>query len=392
MLGITHVNSTGALGRSRTSYSSIYRGNQIIPVEADNKSFSGGSPWKRLTCGLDYPHNILECNSFDFSSDRYTPERLYKYPIRWNTAADELGEGGTLRELRTHPDDVHTGFYSFSVAGVENLGQYAYVGRLVTGEFRGFSESGKEFTYIGYPKESSNIEVFAVEIATEPVRRLTSHQDPVDISSNDDWIAIMDTRGTDQYEFIARSFLLDRYVDRGDYYGQRINNAGDGRAGSFDGSLWSGRAHPKAVNSLSCQTPIESDGRNERSLIAHSTERQLKVVQPVALVTENIPWGTPYEPSASLPLLKSGHTEVVFTEIDSGAASSSIAVTYSNFSHHGQTFQSGYENVTSRYPSVTLNIVYWSSKLVQRGETQATRIPNSQQTAHNLPNHSSFIL
>ncbi|KAI0490557.1 hypothetical protein F4859DRAFT_12265 [Xylaria cf. heliscus] len=507
---VAAVNFTGA--PAAPALASIYSGGQIIIVKADDKTFSDGSPWKCLTCGvpennsqghtaaLDYPQsfrdgkkilvgdNILECSGFDFVSDECTPERTYLYPIRWNTAADGSGEGGAIRELRVHPDGIHIGFNSFSVAGAGNLGQHAYVGRLVfnpspatglpssprydladvialfndapqyqpivvegdkirlndeqisVGEFRGFSGSGKEVTYIGYPKESSNIDVFAVELSTGSVRRLTSHPeycDPIDISSDDEWMVIMDTRGTDRQEFIAgmrnipplvdqvtttatsstrnngvrrffQPFLLDRYGDRGDYYGQQINVAGDGSAGSFNDPLWNGRADPRfsldvtrvaywqalvvspacgGTNPLPCPDSTEPGGRTERALVAHFTQRQPKVVQPVDLMTENIPWGTPYEPGVSLPSppfppkgvytldgLESGYAEVVFTEIDSGAALSSVAVTYKNFSDDGLTFLNGYENVTSRYPSVTLNIVDWYSDLVQSGETQATKI------------------
>ncbi|KAI8952266.1 hypothetical protein F4801DRAFT_577654 [Xylaria longipes] len=103
--------------------------------------------------------------------------------------------------------------------------------------------------------------------------------------------------------------------------------------------------------------------------------------------------------SIMLDGLKSRHTEVVFTEIDSGAALGFVAVMYKNFSIDGLTFLNRYENVT-----------------IQSGETQATKITsddgfrltidvlinnseangtlaattndteyNSQQTAHDLP-------
>ncbi|KAJ2974294.1 hypothetical protein NUW58_g8701 [Xylaria curta] len=103
-------------------------------------------------------------------------------------------------------------------------------------------------------------------------------------------------------------------------------------------------------------------------------------------MTEYIPWGTPYEPGVSLALrpfprggvytlggLKSGSAEVVLTETANGITLQSVAVTYKNFSDDGLTFLNGYENVTSRNPTVTLNMVDWYSDLVQTGETQATK-------------------
>ncbi|KAI0459948.1 hypothetical protein F5B21DRAFT_511153 [Xylaria acuta] len=473
---IARVNFTGA--PAAPAPATIYSGDQIIIVKADNKAFSDGSPWKCLTCGvlgsntrgrtdeLGYPQpfrngkktlvgdNILECSGFDFASDECTLERTYMYPIRWNTAANGSGEGSTLRELRVHLDDIHIGFNSFSVAGAGNLGQYAYVGRLVfnpspatglpsspryditnvtalfndapqyqpilikgdkiqinpeeisVGEFRGFSGSGKEVTYIGYPKESSNIDIFAVDLATGAVCGLTSHPeycDPVNISSDDEWVVIMYTRGTYRQELVAgmrcippltdqvtptatssprnngerrffRPFLLDRYGDRGDYYDRQINGVGDGSAGSPNDPLRNGRADPKfsldvtrvayyqalvvspacgGDNPLPCPNSIEPGGRTERALVAHFTERQPKVVQPVALI---IPWVRPFPPKGAYTL------------------DGSVAITYENFSDNGRTFLNGYENVASRYPSVTLNTVDWYSDLVQSRETQATKI------------------
>ncbi|GAP83945.2 putative saponin hydrolase precursor [Rosellinia necatrix] len=506
---IAYVNFVGA--PAAPDPASIYDGEQIIIIKADNKTFSDGSPWKCLTCGVpedntrgrtaasDYPQsfrdgnkllvgdNILECGGYDLASDECTPERTFVYPIRWNTAVDGSGEGGALRELRLHPDSVHIGFNSFTVTTAGNLGQVVYVGRLIfnpspttglplspryeitnvtalyngapeyqpilvegdkirinpkeisVGEFRGFSGSGKEITYVGYPKESSNIDVFAVDLATGSVRRLTSHPeycDPLDISADDEWIAIMDTRGSDRQMFLAgmrnippltdqvtvtvtsstrnngqrrffQPYLLDRYGDRGDYYGQQINGAGDGSPGSFNDPLWNGLADPRfsldvtrlaywqglvvspacgGINPLPCPSSTEPGGRTERALVAHFTERQPKAVQPVASMVENISWGTPYEPGLllnsrpfppggtyTLDGLASGSAEVVFTETANGAALTSVAVTYRNFSDDGLTFLNGYENVTSHNPSVTLNVLDWYSDLVQSGETEATK-------------------
>jgi len=444
------------------------------------QSFRDG---KRLLVGS----NILDCGDFNLASDMCTPEKTHLYPIRWNVATDGSGESGAIRELRMHPDNIHIGFNSFTVSPGGSLAQYAYVGRLIfnpspsiglplsprydianvtglfndkpeyqpiliegdkirinpkeisVGEFRGFSGTGKEATYIGYPKESSNIDVFAVELATGAVRRLTSHPeycDPIDISADDEWIAIMDTRGSNRQEFIAgmrhippltdlitatatsstrnngrrrffQPYLLDRYGDRGNYYGQQINGDGDGAPGSVNDPMWNGMADPRfsldvtrvaywqalvispacgGANPLPCPNSTEPGGRTERAMVARFTKRKPKSIQPVEPMVENIPWGTPYKPGLTLPPrpfpagsvykldgLKSGSAKVVFTEAANGGTISSVAVTYRNFSDDGRTFLNGYENVTSRNPSITLNQVDWYSDLVQTGETQATK-------------------
>src|SRR5262249_37369748 len=68
----------------------------------------------------------------------------YIHPIRWNQQGNGGGAGGSMRELRIHPDGVHLGWnrfelYSFCGPPVgtcppplpfKNLGQFAYYGRL----------------------------------------------------------------------------------------------------------------------------------------------------------------------------------------------------------------------------------------------------------------------
>ncbi|KAI1653206.1 hypothetical protein F4813DRAFT_400243 [Daldinia decipiens] len=145
---IARVNYTGA-----PDSGSIYTGDQLILIKSDGTTFCNGSPFKCVTCGipqdnaagrandLDYPQafrdgnrilagtNIVDCGEFDLSSDRCVPESTFIYPIRWNTAVAGSGEGGIIRELHLHPDNIHIGFNSFvSTAG--KLGQYGYVGQL----------------------------------------------------------------------------------------------------------------------------------------------------------------------------------------------------------------------------------------------------------------------
>ncbi|OTB00451.1 hypothetical protein M426DRAFT_26592 [Hypoxylon sp. CI-4A] len=505
---IASVNFTGA--PAAPDPASIYTGNQIILIKSDGTNFSSGSPFKCITCGvpqsnaqgqsadLSYPQsfrdgrrilagtNIIDCGKSDLASDECGPESTYIYPIRWNTAVDGSGEGGSLRELRLHPDNLHLGFNSFSVSAGK-LDQYAYVGRLAfnsapttglpmvprydltnvnilfsnssshqpllvdgnqirinteaitVGEFRGFSGTGKETTYIGYPRESSNIDVFAVDLTTGAVRRLTSHPeycDPLDISADDGSIAIMDTRGSNRQMFMAgmrnvppitdlisttatsstrnngqrrffQPYLLDRYGDRGDYYGQQINAAGDGSPGSINDPLWNGLADPRfsldatqlvyyqalvyapacgGSNPLPCPNSTEPGGRTERAMVARFISRQPVSIGSVEPLNDTIPWATRYEPGSVPPPRLSvpvgtytldgavdGSAQVTLIENGDGTGIESVAVTYDAFSDDGLTFLDGFENVTVRNPTVTLNQVDWYSDLTQSGQTDATK-------------------
>ncbi|KAI4863974.1 hypothetical protein F4820DRAFT_425336 [Hypoxylon rubiginosum] len=148
---IARVNYTGAAATPDPA--SIYAGDQIILIKADGASFPNGSPFKCITCGvpqgnaqgnaeaLDYPQafrdgrrilagtNIIDCGEFDLVSDECSPASTFIYPIRWNTTVDGSGEGGSLRELRLHPDNLHIGFNSFAYTAGK-LNQYAYTGQL----------------------------------------------------------------------------------------------------------------------------------------------------------------------------------------------------------------------------------------------------------------------
>ncbi|KAL7626101.1 hypothetical protein AAE478_002871 [Parahypoxylon ruwenzoriense] len=443
------------------------------------QSFRDG---KRILAGT----NIIDCGDFDLSSDECVPESTHVYSIRWNTAVDGAGEGGAMRELRLHPDGQHIGFNSFTVTAGK-LDQYVYVARLVfnpspttglplaprydlanviilhgdsaqdrpllvegdqmrinhdaitVGEFRGFTGSGKEATYVGYPWESSNIDVFAVDLKTGAVRRLTSHPeycDPLDVSADDKWIAVMDTRGSDRQMFLAgmrnippitdivsvtvasstrnnghrrffQPFLLDQYGDRGDYYGQQINGGGDGSPGSVNDPLWNGMADPRfsldvtrlaywqglvvapacgGENPLPCPISTEQGGRTERAMVAHFTSRQPVTPPPVEPFDDVIPWGILYEPGyVPSPRLQvpggnytlqgsaSGFAEVAIETNADGTSVDSVAVTYDNYSDDGLTFLDGTEKVTVRNPTITLNDVDWYSDLVQSGQTNATK-------------------
>ncbi|KAI5867892.1 saponin hydrolase precursor [Durotheca rogersii] len=448
---------------------SIYSGDQIILTKTDGTSFPDGSSFKCITCGvpesntkgrtegLDYPQafrdgkrilagtNVIDCGEFDLASDNCTPKSTHVYAIRWNTATDGAGEGGPLRELHQH---AYVGRFVFdpslttslplaprydltnvSILFADSDRHVPLLKAITVGEFWGFSGTGKEATYVGYPRESSSIDVFAVDLVTGDIRRLTSHPeycDPIDISADDEWIAIMDMRGTNRQMFLAgmrdvppitdlltatvtsstrndgdrrffQPYLLDRHGDRGDYYGQQMNAAGDGSPGSVNDPMWNGTADPKfsfdttrlvyrqslviapacgGNNSLPCPDSTEPGGRTQRAMIARFTSRRLKALEPVVPLSDVTPWGTPYEPgyvpsprllipggSYTLRVAVAGSARVDVALNGDGTVVHSIAVTYDGFTDDGVTFLNGAENVTVGSPVPTLSELTWFSDL-----------------------------
>jgi hypothetical protein len=74
------------------------------------------------------------------------------------------------------------------------------------GEPRGFSGTGREVLFLGFPVESCNIDVYSLDAFTATKRRLTNHPeyvDPVDLSPDDNSTVIMDTRASGRQMFMA---------------------------------------------------------------------------------------------------------------------------------------------------------------------------------------------
>jgi hypothetical protein len=343
-------------------------------------------------------NNIVECTDL-LVSDACTPSETHVYPIFWNGV-----NGSTnIRELRLHPDNVHIGFNHIVLSPV--LGQWGYLGRLqfdaspttgtplvprydiinttglydntpdkqplypdpthpsqlvfnpsarAIGELRGFTKDGKEVVYIGNSVDSDNIDVFAADLTTGAVRRLTSnpeYTDPVDVSPDSNWMIAMDTRGSNRQEFMAamngippltdqvstavvasvrnngvrrffEPYLIDRYGDRGSYQGQQIN-AGNGSPGSVSDPNWNGMADPRwspdgtsavywqalvtspacgGVNPLPCPASTEPGARRVRMMIARFTSRAPLSLPAIAPVSDTVPWGTVIDPGVPNPL------------------------------------------------------------------------------------------
>ncbi|KAL0262313.1 hypothetical protein SLS55_003756 [Diplodia seriata] len=437
---------------------------------------------KRMLAGS----NIIDCGDNHLNSTDCTPDKVHIYPIRWNVKADGSGASGLIRELRLHPDDAHLGFNSFSQTASGKLDQQTYFARLAfnpapttgtplaprydltnvtllfnpngpqpltsngthlaldpaaitVGELRGFSGTGAEITYIGYPRESCNIDAFAVSLATGAIRRLTSHPeytDPVAISPDDAWTVAMDTRGSGRQMFMAgmrhvpplvdavvasaaastrnngarrffQPYLIDAHGDRGDYFGQQINAAGNGTDGAVNDPQWNGRADPRwapdgtriaywqalavapacgGTNPEPCRDSTEPGGRTARLMLARLTAREARPRPEVVEASDVVPWGTPYVPGERPPAREypgagtytlvgkaAGEAEVVLGENADGTALANVVVTYRGFSDDGLTFLDGRENVTTANPSPTLEVVDWYSDLVQTGKTNATK-------------------
>ena len=418
----------------------------VSPTQDYPQSFLDG---KRILEGT----NIVDCSPFLLTDDRCTSDRVHIFPIRWNVRADGSGPGGNIRELRLHPDNVHLGFNGMSFSDGQ-IAQFGYMGRLefnsspkigeplvpryelthVTrlfregpdqhvlardpqhadqlrisynaieiGEFRGFSKNGREVFYIGYPFESCNIGLFAADLVTGKVRRLTSnpeYADPIDASPDDKWIVVEDTRGSGRQLFLAamrgvppitdllttgavasvrnnherrffQPYLIDRYGDRGAYQGQQLN-AGDGKPGSVSDPNWNAMADPRwspdgtsvvywqaqvtspacgGSNPLPCPPSTEPGGRRFRMMIARFTSRTPISMKSTAPISDNVPWGTPYVAGSPIP-----HSGLIGegTYTLRGSVSGSAKVTIAHTADHRsiRTVAVSYENYSDDGESV----------------------------------------
>ena len=451
-----------------------------VPAAGDVTDFSYPqvfSDGKRVLAGA----YIIDCGPHQLHSNDCTRDQTSVHPIRLENTADGSGPGARIRELRLHPDNLHLGLNVFDLSG-GSLGQIAYIGRLAfnpdpqtgsnraprydlthvqqlfdpdapsplqsdgselyinhsaitIGELRGFSGPGDEVTYIGYPAESCNIDVFAASLSTGRVRRLTSHPgyvDPIQMSPDDEWMVIMDTRGTNRTMFMDglrgvppitdmisatacssvrnngdrrffQPWLLDRHGDRGSYFGQEINGASHGTAGSgaIDDPEWNGRADPwfspdgtkitywqaqtvppacGGRNALPCYESKEPHGRHERLMVAHLVDRKPVPRKRVAGVPDIIPGAVKYRPGASMPsrswpppgkyVLKgrtSGHADVDLSSLQDSTSIDAVAVTFTDFSEDGLRIVSGSQNISRVPGGLTLDRTVWHSDITQRG-------------------------
>jgi hypothetical protein len=351
---------------------------------------------KRLLAGS----TIYDCAPYLLTDEACNGATIKAFPIHWQVTPDDSGPGGTLRALRLHPDNEHIGF---NAAGISNgrLDQFAYIARLRFDrggagrppryaldyvnllfrpgienrtvrpdpnrrgalqinpsaiemvELRGFTADGREAVYLGYPWESSNLDLFAVDLATGKVRRLTRHPEyafSAAFAPDGQSMAVADSRGSDRLMFAAglrgvppitdlltapaiasiasngsRGFfnlvLLDAAGDRAGYYGQvlTIDRPERGNVGDLDWNVagdpqWSpdgtGIAFAQTLvtnpscggaNPLACPRSTAPGGRRSRLLLSRLPDRSpTPELEPIAL-SNQIPWATPYVPGDATP-------------------------------------------------------------------------------------------
>ncbi|KAI1325703.1 saponin hydrolase precursor [Xylariaceae sp. FL0255] len=431
--------------------------------------------------------SIISCNDILLSSDDCTPDKVFIYPLRFSATAndDGTGPGTAIRELRLHPDNVHLTFNSFTLTSAGVLSEAAFFGRLsfnetgsrydlvnvtiltspdlagpltidgdqmtfnrsaiVIGELRGLTGTGDEVTYVGYPWESCNIDLFAVHLTTGAVRRITAHPeyaDPISVSPDDQWQVVLDTRGSGRMEFIAavrgippiidllvtstvssvrnngprrffEPYLIDYAGDRGDYFGQKLNDGIDIGPGGINDPNWNAGADPRwsrdgtkvtyyqmlalppacgGNNPLPCEASLYSDQRTMRVMLATLTSREPLPIVDVPEHSDSVPWGLPYTAGMSIPEssalaipagnytlngLCSGTADVTITFNEANTYFQTVAVTYHNYSDDGLNYILGSENVTGTVVNATLSDLKWYSSITSvnaSGEVIGTKL------------------
>ncbi len=152
---VTNVTFAGA--PAAPDPQSIYAGGQLIVVRTDGTTFSNGTPWKCLTCGIpatnrqgangssDYPQpfrdgkrilwgsNVIDCSPHRLLDDSCTPESTHVYPIVWDTGST-TGFVQRFRELRINPDDTHLGWNTIAATAAGTIDEFGLLGRLVFNE------------------------------------------------------------------------------------------------------------------------------------------------------------------------------------------------------------------------------------------------------------------
>ncbi|KAL4776542.1 hypothetical protein BDW60DRAFT_224208 [Aspergillus nidulans var. acristatus] len=312
------------------------------------------------------------------------------------------------------------------------------------GELRGFSGTGDEILYLGATREANNFDIFAVHVTTGRVRRLTSHPeyaDPVAFSFDNEWFVVMDTRGSDRQMWLSgmrgipplidlvtasaaastrnnrhrrffQPILIDRHGDRGEYFGQQVNDRGSGLDGSPNDPNWNGRADPAfsydgtmivywqalvtapacgGINPLPCPESTAQGGRTYRVMLARLLDRKPTAPAAVFDVPDFLPWATPFPPGSDFPDHRglspgslgaytlrgkaSGLANATFLADSTSDLIRTVSVEYDNYSDDGEHIINGLESVTFT-PDPTnpwMSHLDWHSDLEGSGVVTATK-------------------
>lgn len=437
---------------------------------------------KRVLVGT----NILDCGGHVVTDDACTPEATRIYPLRWNVTADGSGPGGSIRELRLSPDDVTLGWsrFSFTPQGVD---QFSYVGRLRfnpapttgtplvpryelddvfrlystapeaapfrvdpknpdevifsplspnMGEFRGVSSDGKEVFGINAPSEANHVDLFATDLRSGEMRRVTrtEYTDPMKSSPDDKWVVDLDVHSSGRSMWVGgmdglpaindlvtiqtvsesrnnrnrrffQPMLIDRYGQRGSYIGQQINGGGDTSNGGISDPNWNARADPtwspdgtKIVywqalvttpscggsNPLPCPESTEPGGRRTRLMIADLTSRKPLPTKPVPPAPKVGSWAMPFvagEPDPIRPQLPTGTYTLqgqvggsaTITVETVGGTLQAVAAEYRDYADDRCRTFNGFERV-ARVGGGFTPPVSWDSNIVMAGCQTGTKI------------------
>lgn len=398
------------------------------PVTADGSGTTGSM--RELRLHPDDTH--LTWSSFFGSDQNSFYGRLTFNPSPTNgeplVARYDLSSVNLIRMANdTRVLNVDNGKVSFDFSAID------------VGELRGISGSGDELVYIGYPWESCNFDGFAVNLYTGAIRRLTAHPeyvDPMDISPDDQWTVALDTRKSNRDMFMAgmrgipplvdlvtsavcasvrnngyrrffQPILIDKYGDRGDYFGQQINAAGDGSNGAINDPNWNARADPQwsldgtrvmyyqtlvksptcgGANPLPCPVSNAPDGRTTRFMIATFTSRTPYPVPTYKMGPDVIPWAVSYTPGMIIPSRSTdmsgnytyhgkscGTANVSISNLAGSTTPNRVRVQYNNLSDDGESILNGYEDVSLTHLTTWVVHNDWYSDIVQTGKVNGTK-------------------
>ncbi|KAF5855188.1 hypothetical protein ETB97_009742 [Aspergillus alliaceus] len=193
------------------------------------------------------------------------------------------------------------------------------------------------------------------------------------------------------------TFIIDKYGDRGDYFGQRVTgntNAQNG-SGHWNDPTWNSGADPRwslgsrhivfdqfntispacgGVNPLACYSSKEPGSHDYRIIVASYPNRKKTDPVVVAERPDTVPWTTPYIPgnttypvaaaiTAGVYTVTANKTEYAEVNITYNSVSmSGVRVTYNGFSDHGLSFLNGYREHHSDPAGL-----HWWSRIHQTG-------------------------